>query len=159
MKQRGKRKGKIFVIKQSNQTGCVYAEQGRLEKRERAPPPGVDTRIHLDNEDEGWVRGSGLKNIPNWFLLIMKSYIIEKEKERRKRRRGRDWKKKFIWYLCIFIVLYTKINLFFILKYNFLKYRSKTKEKKKRLKYIRLNIIIPKFKAWMTMESCDKQSA
>lgn len=65
MKQRGKRKGKIFVIKQSNQTGCVYAEQGRLEKRERAPPPGVDTRIHLDNEDEGWVRGSGLKNIPN----------------------------------------------------------------------------------------------
>jgi hypothetical protein len=90
--------------------------------------------------------------------LIMKSYIIEKEKERRKRRRGRDWKKKFIWYLCIFIVLYTKINLFFILKYNFFKYRSKTKNKIK-LKYIRLNIIIPKFKAWMTMESCDKQSA
>ena len=34
----------------------VYAEQGSPAKPRRAPP-GVDTRIHWDNEDEGWVGG------------------------------------------------------------------------------------------------------
>ena len=33
----------------------VFATQGP-SKRQRAPP-GVDTRIHWDNEDEGWVGG------------------------------------------------------------------------------------------------------
>lgn len=34
----------------------VYASQGP-SNRERAPP-GVDTRIHWENDDEGWIGGS-----------------------------------------------------------------------------------------------------
>ncbi|XP_052189632.1 NAD(P)H-quinone oxidoreductase subunit T, chloroplastic [Diospyros lotus] len=35
----------------------VFAAQEPAGKRQRAPPPGVDTRIHWDNEDEGWIGG------------------------------------------------------------------------------------------------------
>ncbi|KVH90508.1 NAD(P)H-quinone oxidoreductase subunit T, chloroplastic [Cynara cardunculus var. scolymus] len=38
----------------------IYAAEGGGE-RQRAPP-GVDTRIHWENEDEGWVGGSGSGN-------------------------------------------------------------------------------------------------
>lgn len=35
----------------------VFASQKEPPKPQRAPP-GVDTRIHWDNEDEGWIGGS-----------------------------------------------------------------------------------------------------
>jgi hypothetical protein len=61
----GHRRKKHLLIRKapSGRTGNrgsafgVYAEQGSPEKPQRAPP-GVDTRIHWDNEDEGWVGGS-----------------------------------------------------------------------------------------------------
>ncbi|KAI6699181.1 hypothetical protein NL676_019300 [Syzygium grande] len=33
----------------------VFAAQGPRERQQ--PPPGVDTRIHWENEDEGWIGG------------------------------------------------------------------------------------------------------
>ncbi|PON85032.1 Terminal organelle assembly protein [Trema orientale] len=37
---------------------CAVSQGPSKRQRQRAPP-GVDTRIHWDNEDEGWVGGSG----------------------------------------------------------------------------------------------------
>lgn len=38
----------------------VFATAQDAGKRQRAPP-GVDTRIHWENEDEGWLGGSNSK--------------------------------------------------------------------------------------------------
>ncbi|KAB5529930.1 hypothetical protein DKX38_020011 [Salix brachista] len=60
----GRRRKRHLLIRKapSGRTGNrgsglgVYAEQGSPAKPQRASP-GVDTRIHWDNEDEGWVGG------------------------------------------------------------------------------------------------------
>ncbi|KAJ6764065.1 putative proteinD(P)H-QUINONE OXIDOREDUCTASE SUBUNIT T CHLOROPLASTIC [Salix purpurea] len=60
----GRRRKRHLLIRKapSGRTGNggsgfgVYAEQGSPAKPQRAPP-GVDTRIHWDNDDEGWVGG------------------------------------------------------------------------------------------------------
>ena len=36
----------------------VFASQGPAPQKGPSAPPGVDTRIHWDNEDEGWIGGS-----------------------------------------------------------------------------------------------------
>ena len=36
----------------------VFASQGPAPPKGPSAPPGVDTRIHWDNEDEGWIGGS-----------------------------------------------------------------------------------------------------
>ena len=36
----------------------VYASQGRESGKRPRAPPGVDTRIHWEDEDEGWIGGS-----------------------------------------------------------------------------------------------------
>lgn len=39
---------------------CVFAAKQDSGRPER-PPPGVDTRIHWESEDEGWIGGSNSK--------------------------------------------------------------------------------------------------
>ncbi|CAK7344881.1 unnamed protein product [Dovyalis caffra] len=51
------RKGKSCRTGNRGSASVVYAAQEGPGKRQRAPP-GVDTRIHWENEDEGWVGGS-----------------------------------------------------------------------------------------------------
>lgn len=39
---------------------CVFGAQ--TSEGPQRPPPGVDTRIHWENEDEGWIGGSSNKS-------------------------------------------------------------------------------------------------
>nr|KYP72804.1 Chaperone protein dnaJ [Cajanus cajan] len=42
-------------------TASTNGLQVHASRRPQRPPPGVDTRIHWDNEDEGWVGDKGTK--------------------------------------------------------------------------------------------------
>lgn len=42
---------------------CVFGTAQDAEKRPKAPS-GVDTRIHWENQDEGWIGGSGTNSLP-----------------------------------------------------------------------------------------------
>ncbi|CAN1130386.1 NAD(P)H-quinone oxidoreductase subunit T, chloroplastic [Linum perenne] len=48
--------GRSIATRRNGYTSVVATASKEPERRQRAPP-GVDTRIHWDNEDEGWIGG------------------------------------------------------------------------------------------------------
>lgn len=46
----------------TNNSGSRFTTFQVQASRSRRPPPGVDTRIHWDNQDEGWIGGTNNTN-------------------------------------------------------------------------------------------------
>nr|XP_016484951.1 PREDICTED: NAD(P)H-quinone oxidoreductase subunit T, chloroplastic-like [Nicotiana tabacum] len=71
--------GQWLTAKQRSRCGGfqVYATQEGPSKRQRAPPD-VDTRIHWENEDEGWVGGSKSQSAQERIKADEKNLLDEK---------------------------------------------------------------------------------
>ncbi|KAI4324189.1 hypothetical protein L6164_023746 [Bauhinia variegata] len=61
-----------------NNALLVFASQSQDSPRHNRAPPGVDTRIHWENEDEGWIGGSSSKQQQSTAEDDPKSLLGEK---------------------------------------------------------------------------------
>lgn len=81
----------------------VYAKEEGATGRQRAPP-GVDTRIHWENEDEGWVGESKSRSTQERIKTDEKNLFDEKFSDLLNSSANSHYQLVFIIYFAIFIL-------------------------------------------------------
>lgn len=100
--------GQWLTAKQRSRCGGfqVYATQEGPSKRQRAPPD-VDTRIHWENEDEGWVGGSKSQSAQERIKADEKNLLDEKFSDLLNSSADSHYQLVFIFYLqklCYYLI-------------------------------------------------------